>query len=333
MAKFAVSFGVLAAVLWWAGAGDVWVRFRGMDPVWVGGAFAAVTIATFLMARRWQIVARACSIKISYRRAVGEYYIAQLGNSVLPGGVAGDVARAVRVRQEANLALAAKSILVERMLGQIAILAIMSVSFAVALILPGGIVWPVWAWAGVIGLAAGAVGGVALARSSSVLGRIAALVLRLCGQPELLFHGALIAGCLFFGFYASARATGTLIPPAAWTTLIPLILCAMLIPLSIGGWGWREAAAAALFPLIGASADAGIASGLVYGAVLLVATFPAGLVFLGQLARADKSGQRTHATHDTTHSPDPPFLPSDNGFGLRRRRRGPAGARRQSSTG
>ena len=39
--------------------------------------------------------------------------------------------------------------------------------------------------------------------------------------------------------------------------------------------GWREGAAAALFPLIGASAGAGVAAGIAYGAMLLLAALPA----------------------------------------------------------
>ena len=330
--KLALSVGILAALLWWADAATVWARLRAVDPVWVTTAIAAVTLATLLMARRWQIVARACAIEISYPKAVGEYYIAQLGNSVLPGGVAGDAARAVRLRPYATLTQAVKSIVVERLLGQVAILAIMAASFAVALTLPGGLAWPVWAWFGVIGLVGAALCAVWLARRGAATGRLAAFVLRLCGRPELVLQGVLITACLLLGFYACARATGTVIPPAAWTTLIPLILCAMLIPFSIGGWGWREGAAAGLFPLIGASADAGIATGLVYGSVLLIAALPAGLFVLGQFMIAGKNHQGIHNEHDTTHPSDPPFLSSDNSIGLRSRRGGPAGACRQSAT-
>jgi hypothetical protein len=100
----------------------------------------------------------------------------------------------------------------------------------------------------------------------------------------MLFHGVVTTISLIFGFYACARATGTLIPAEGWATLIPLILSAMLIPLSVGGWGWREGAAAAMFPLIGVSADAGIAAGIAYGSVLLIAVLPAGFILFRRRA-------------------------------------------------
>lgn len=93
--------------------------------------------------------------------------------------------------------------------------------------------------------------------------------------PAILGHALLATGLLIFSLYACARATGTVIPPEGWATVLPLILCAMLIPLSVAGWGWREAAAAALMPMIGAAPAAGIALGLCYGALMFLASLPA----------------------------------------------------------
>ncbi|MEM0947960.1 MAG: lysylphosphatidylglycerol synthase transmembrane domain-containing protein [Pseudomonadota bacterium] len=331
--KIAATLGLLVALVWWADAGAVWNRMRTVDLGWVAIAIAAISMATLLMARRWQHVARRCGIDMSYPIALGEYYVAQMGNAVLPGGVAGDVARAVRVRRLGSLKQAVKSIIVERLLGQIAMLTLMGVSFAVALAVPGGLAWPAWSWAGVIGLAAAGAALIWFQRGPVSVGRFSAFVFGLCRQPVVVLLSLLIAGCLLLAFYASARATGTLIPPAAWTTLIPLILCAMLVPLSVGGWGWREGAAAALFPLIGASADAGIATGIVYGSVILVATLPAGLFLLGTYGLADRFDPRTRARHDTAHSSDSPFFPSDRSIGVRHSGDGPARACGQSSTG
>jgi hypothetical protein len=66
--------------------------------------------------------------------------------------------------------------------------------------------------------------------------------------------------------------------------LVPLILSAMLIPATIGGWGFREGAAAALFPLAGASASAGFATSVAFGLVILAASLP-GLPVLLQARR------------------------------------------------
>ena len=117
------------------------------------------------------------------------------------------------------------------------------------------------------------------------------IALRLQCHPAILLHGVITTACLIFGFYASARAIGVAIPPEGWATLIPLVLCAMLLPLSIGGWGWREGAAAALFPLIGAPASAGVATGITYGVVLLIAALPAGLILMARSSSENPSSK------------------------------------------
>lgn len=277
--KLAVSVGVLAALLYWTDTASVMERLRGADLMWLSFALLALTVATLSMARRWQLTARALAIDIGYLRAVREYYIAQLVNYLLPGGVVGDIGRAVRVRREGDLVRAAQSVAAERILGQIAIFSVMGFGFFCALLIPGGLAWPPIVWAGIATLAAVALIALAISRRTDATARFLRLVLTLLRQPKLLGHAILTTTLLIFSLYACARATGTMIPAAGWATLIPLVLSSMLIPLSVGGWGWREGAAAACFPLIGAAPSAGIAMSIAYGAMLLIATLPAG-VFL-----------------------------------------------------
>ena len=54
----------------------------------------------------------------------------------------------------------------------------------------------------------------------------------------------------------------------------PLILLTMLIPVTISGWGLREAAAAALLPLAGFVASEGLATSVAFGLVLLATSLP-----------------------------------------------------------
>lgn len=280
--KFAASLACLAALFWWTDPAAVLARLQGADGMWVALALAAVTVATLSMARRWQVVATAFDIRMSFGRALREYYLSQLVNTVLPGGVVGDVSRAVRARAAADLTRAAQSVVAERLTGQIAMLGVLCAGFAVALALPGGLDWGALGW-GVLGtLCASALALGVIVRANRATGRFLRKTLGLLRWPSLWLHGAVTTTCLIFAVYACARAVGVSIPPAAIATLIPLILCAMLIPLSVGGWGWREGAAAALFPIIGAPASAGVATGIVYGVVLFAAALPATLLLITQ---------------------------------------------------
>src|SRR5690606_14619467 len=58
-------------------------------------------------------------------------------------------------------------------------------------------------------------------------------------------------------FHACALAVGSALSVAQALVLVPWILMAAVLPLSVGGWGVRELSAAALFPLAGLPAAEG----------------------------------------------------------------------------
>lgn len=276
--KLAASFGVLAVLFFFMDTDAILERLRGADLGWLAVAFVVLTALTFLMARRWQLTAHALGFELSFPRAVSEYYIAQFLNLVLPGAVAGDAARAVRLRKQGDLARAAQTVLIERLIGQTTIFMMMFVGFSVALVVPAGAPWPdsTWAWLG-LGVIV-AIGAVVYARGSGRFSQFLSTALRLMRRPQQVVISGLIAVLISVAFYACARATGTVLPLASLFTLIPLLLTAMLIPISVGGWGWREGAAAALFPLVGALPSAGVAAGIAYGTMMLVAALPAAFI-------------------------------------------------------
>ena len=70
------------------------------------------------------------------------------------------------------------------------------------------------------------------------------------------------------------------LPIFATALVAPLVLTAMLLPASVAGWGWREGAAAVLFPLAGADAAAGFAASIAFGIAVLASTLPGALFFL-----------------------------------------------------
>ncbi|MGK7652299.1 lysylphosphatidylglycerol synthase transmembrane domain-containing protein [Roseovarius sp. B08] len=277
--KLLVSAALMAAMLWWTDTAQVGARLARADWGWLAVSLAALTLATLSMARRWQLTAQALEIPIGFGAAVREYYVAQLINSVLPGGVLGDVGRAVRVRRQADLARAGQSVAAERLMGQVAMFALLALGLIGAVLVPGGIAWPGGVWALLVALPVLCAVALWGARRFETTRSFPALVWRLIGHQRIVVHALLGALLLVLGLYAAARATGSVIPPEGLFTVLPLVFCAMLVPLSVAGWGWREGAAAALFPLIGLDANAGVAMGICYGAMMLVSALP-GLAFL-----------------------------------------------------
>ncbi len=284
--KVATPLALLAIVWWVADGAAALARLRAADPRWILLALAAANLQIVLSAWRWRITAAGLGLRIPASTAVGEYYLAQWINQTVPGGVIGDAARAARLRAQAGLARSAQSVVLERLAGQLALAAVTLIALAVALAVPGGLAWP----AGAVGAALAIVSAIGLAlalsrhRLRAAIGRrpvisgLASAARRALTAPAVwprqVALGLAIVACNLATFAFCARATGAALPLEAILTVVPLILTAMVLPASVAGWGWREGAAAALFPIAGASADAGLAASVCFGIVILLAAVP-----------------------------------------------------------
>lgn len=92
------SVGLLAGLLWWMDAAPILTRLTQAHAGWLAAALAGLILSTLSMAHRWQMTARRLGLPMPYLLALREYYLSQFLNSVLPGGVLGDVGRAIRAR-------------------------------------------------------------------------------------------------------------------------------------------------------------------------------------------------------------------------------------------
>jgi hypothetical protein len=87
-------------------------------------------------------------------------------------------------------------------------------------------------------------------------------------------------GANLLAFAACAAAVGVWLSPAEIMVILPLVLFAMLLPVSIGGWGLREGAAVALFPLAGATGAEGFAASACFGVVFLISALGGLVLFV-----------------------------------------------------
>lgn len=295
--QIAVTLGFLA-LLWRAADGPAAAQsLAAAEWRFLGLALAALTLQTVLSALRWQLTARHLGMSFGTGYAIREYYLSQVMNQSLPGGMVGDASRAYRARAEAGLMASGQTVILERLIGQIAMFLTLAGAFVATSLVPGGFQWPRWLFLPVAGMIAI---GLALplflwaaTGLNGVIGRGAALVWSmpralltdrrvLAGQIVLSFGTTL---CNLAAFAFCARAVGVDLPVPAVAALVPLILFTMLIPFSVSGWGFREGAAAALLPLAGASASGGLASSIAFGLTVIASVLP-GAFFLGLKPKA-----------------------------------------------
>jgi glycosyltransferase 2 family protein len=290
-----------------AGGAELLALLPQTQPLWLLGALAMTLPMQCLSAWRWRFTARRLGVPLSFRRALAEYYVASFLNSTLPSGVAGDAARVWRHgrnqpgagRERYRGALHA--VLLERAAGQ----------FAIAIVLVAGLVLnsellatlPAALWLLIpivlivvllqcvlVSLALG----VWIRRPAGILRQLAD-DLRRAWTPgrvfllQLLLSLAVAVSYLLI-FYLAGRAAGHVLQPTVALLAIPVVLYAMILPVSVGGLGLRELTAAGLWPLLDMAAAQGVLTALLYGGVVLAGSLPA-LAFLSSGQRPGASGQ------------------------------------------
>lgn len=239
---------VLAVVVEQVGAGPFADAVRLTSPAALLAALVVTAGTTLCCAWRWRVVAARLGADVPLGSAVGAYYRSQFLNATLPGGVVGDVHRAVRH--------GLRAVALERAVGQV-----------VQVVATGGVLLLVSPWP----VAAAAVGVVLLAA--------------LVRWPQVVTASVLAAAGHVLVFLVAARAAGTDASVAELLPLALVVLLAAAIPLNVAGWGPREGAAAWAFAGAGLGAGQGATVAVVYGVLALVATLPgAVLVTRGVLA-------------------------------------------------
>lgn len=276
--RAAAAVAVIALVWRMVDGAEVAARLRALRPGWVAVAIGLLLAQTVLSALRWRLTAAQLGHVMGLRRAVREYFLAQVVNLALPGGVLGDAGRAVRAGAVAGLERAGQAVVFERLAGQAALVAVVLLAALVVSLAPGGIVLPGAMLAGLglvavgLGVAAGlfVLAGARWPRLAAWRAAAARAVFAhgVWPQQVVLSLGTVAANLLAFA--ACAAAVGVWLPLGAVLVILPLVLFTMLVPLTIGGWGLREGAAVVLFPLAGATGAEGFAASAAFGVVFLL---------------------------------------------------------------
>lgn len=317
--RVVAGLAVLTVVLWRLGAGPFLAGVAAIDAPAVAAALAIGAVTTVCSAWRWRVIAGRLGVGLPLRTAVAAYYGSQLLNATLPGGVLGDVHRAVRHgRASAAPARGVRSVAWERAAGPVVHLTLTGV-LLVVLPLPWSGPDPVAAGPGggaaagiaaspgpatgvlagsVVALAAGLVvlvlarrarepgttpaGGplAAVSRAIAVVGAdLRVAVLARSVWPQVLTASVVVVLGHALTFVLAVRITGGTAPAAHLWPVAMVVLAAMLVPLNVGGWGPREGVAAGLFAAAGWGAAQGVAAATAFGVLSLIATLP-GLVVL-----------------------------------------------------
>jgi len=258
--------GILALLVWRLGTGGFLAGLRAVDVPALGLAVAIGLVTTVGCAWRWCLVARGMGIRLPLGEAVGDYYRSLFLNSALPGGILGDVHRAVRHGQQVgSVGRGVRAVALERTAGQVVLVA---VTFLVLLVKPFALSRAV-----VLGILAVLV--LALA-AGAYAGRrhLPALRRGLRHWPGVLLASSVALLGHLATFVLATRVAGSSAPVGSLLPMMLLALVVMGLPVNIGGWGPREGFVAWAFGVAGLGATLGLTVAVVYGVLAFASSLP-----------------------------------------------------------
>lgn len=311
--RLVVGAAILGLLVWRLGTDAFLEPLHRIDG-WSLAAAAGIAVpTTACCAWRWRLVSRGLGSDVPMRTAIAAYYRSQFLNTVLPGGVLGDVNRAVRHgRDVGDVGHGLRAVAWERTAGQVVQFA---VTIVILLLLPSPVheAMPAVA-ATVVALLLGAVllGAVLLRRAlphraPARLARIARLLvtdvrnalLAPRAWPGVVFASILAVAGHTATFLIAAHTAGATISLSRMLPLTVLVLMAMSVPTNIAGWGPREGVAAWAFAVEGLGAAQGIATTVVYGVMAIVATLPGAALMLAASLRPGPVAVTATVSHRT----------------------------------
>ena len=295
---------LLVAVIALADPARVLAQLRQAHVGWLLAGLAAAVASNVVSALRWRALARWLGADVSVRDATRWYFQAIGLNALLPGAVlGGDLYRAVVLRRAGQATLASSwSVVLDRVSGLWMLCAIGGLGAALCadvlapwlrlpagvftlLMLAGTALWLMLPWVLPALLRYGGVRWLAPLRAAAErpdFNRQMGWQALASAAVQVLSAAALAGGGL---------ALGVQLPLAAWAFAIAPVFLMAALPVSVGGWGTREAAAVASLAPFGVAAPAAVGVGVIYGLYALVQGAMGALAFglPGQSAREGAS--------------------------------------------
>ena len=308
--KILVSAALLYLALRKANFSDLASRIDLTSAVWLALALAVTFLQIFIGVLRWRIVSVECGAPLPLRQAMRYNVIGAFFNQTLPSSIGGDAVRLWLVaRSGAGWRAATYSIFVDRAIGLIAL----------AVIIVASLPWSSALIADSYGRSA-----LALLDFAALAGGAGFLVLGVLPWPWLktwwathhIHACAVIANRVIFSKRNEPQiamlsllihvlavviawcVVQSIVAPVGFSEiflLIPPVMLITMLPISIAGWGVREATMALAFGYAGLVTNEGINVSLLYGAVYFVAGAIGGLVWIFSAEKAARGKEQVEA--------------------------------------
>ncbi|MFM7207635.1 MAG: lysylphosphatidylglycerol synthase transmembrane domain-containing protein [Planctomycetaceae bacterium] len=292
----ALRLAVTVALLAYALRDVKWRAFGQLlldaDWRWWGAGLATAVLVQVVAGIRWAALARPLGFDFPRQFFVWRFFEGMFFNLCLPSSIGGDVIKAYRVGDTTSRRLLAGcSVLADRLTGLAALGVLGGAALAARkydLSLPVTL-------AVAAGLLAGALAVfllavlfldriVAMLPDTSPVGGFLSQLLPYQQRPSVIAKAVAWSFVVQAGgavsVALSARALGVDQPLSLWFSVVPLVALAMVLPLSIGGFGVRENAMTFLLSEEGVQSDRAVGVALLWGLSTILIGVLGGVLFL-----------------------------------------------------
>jgi uncharacterized protein (TIRG00374 family) len=313
--KIVISAGLLAILLRRADLSGIAEGLRRAAPIWIAAALGLYLLMLAISAWRWQRLLAAQAVALPVKRLFESFLVATFFNNFLPSNVGGDVVRiADTARPAGSKTLATTVILLDRGVGLLGLVLVAAVgaSLARGSATAAGPVGATTLWASLVAGTALSLPFIFAPQLIHVLmgpvrrlhpewiderlERLTAALIRFRESPSAMvacFAGAVVVQVTLVIFYwALARSLAIPIGLPQLALLVPVSFLVQMVPISINGFGVREATFGLYFRQLG----------LPLHSALLLSLGGAAAVMLISLAGAAAYVARIRRLHTRTHA-------------------------------
>jgi uncharacterized protein (TIRG00374 family) len=308
IAKVVVSVSLLAWLLHGVDLHRLWLAVRQASWLWLTAALALYFLMLAVSTWRWRLLLLAQGVTVGSRRLLGSFLVATFFNNFLPSNIGGDV---IRIRDTALAArsrtLAATIVAVDRLLGLLALVLTAALGATITREVLHSAAGPLSPWLLWIGFTLGAaVSAQAFLTPQTLLwlcrplrllhaewvdarlARILQTLERFRTAPGALAGGAVGAiavQAILVAFYV-AIAYSMRIPVSPWhlAVIVPISFVVQMLPISVNGFGVREATFVSYFALLGLPAEAALLISFVGAALIMLWSLAGAAVYMARRA-------------------------------------------------
>jgi uncharacterized membrane protein YbhN (UPF0104 family) len=299
--KAVVSIGLLAVLFSRVDLARLWSVARQASPAWLMAALALYLMMVLASALRWGILLRAQHVRLPYSFLTQSFLVATFFNNFLPSNIGGDVVRITDTAKAAgSKTLATTVVLIDRGLGLLGLALMAATGASLMQRMAVGPVGPAMLWAG-FGLGA-IVATPALLMPEKVgrllqplrvfhqewvdarIEKLTDTLTRFKETPAALagcFAGAVVVQGILVGFYvAIARSMNIPIGFAELAVIVPVSFIVQMVPVSVNGFGVREATFGFYFTRLGLPLESALLVSFVGAALIMLFSLTGGVAYL-----------------------------------------------------